>query len=88
MHQIERSPDGRNNNKFDLREMLRCDIVSKILIIGTVGCFFAMAVKSIEMSIQGLAYSYNFNLIIVGFSNIFGFLAAGKSQCIQLTLSQ
>jgi hypothetical protein len=49
MHQIERNSDARDNNKFDLRLMLRCDIVSKILIQGVVGCFYAMAIKSIEL---------------------------------------
>jgi hypothetical protein len=88
MHQVERNLDDRNNNKFDLREMLNCDMVSRVLIIGILGCFHSMAIKSTEMSIQALAYSYNFNLIIVAFSNIFDFMSAGKSQCMQVTLSR
>jgi hypothetical protein len=79
MLQIESDPSGKKN-KFDPREMLRCDIVTKIIIIGMVGTFYTMAAKSIELSIQSLEYSYNFNLLIVGVSNVFGFVSASNFQ--------
>jgi hypothetical protein len=46
LSQAQWNPDG-SHNKFDLREILRWDIVSKILIIGTVGCFYTMSIRSI-----------------------------------------
>lgn len=63
-------------NKFDLRELLSCDIFTKILIIGVAGFLYTLAGSSIDLSIQNLNYSYNFNLFIIGVSNIFGFLSA------------
>ena len=65
-------------NKFDLRELLSCDILTKVIIIGLAGCFYTLAGTSIDLSIQNLNYSYNFNLLIMGLSNIFGFVSACK----------
>lgn len=74
MLQIEKS--SNDTRKFDYTEILRRDIIIKIAIIGVVGCFYTMANRSIEMSIQNLHYSYNFNLLIIGVSNICGYFSA------------
>ena len=65
-------------NRFDLRELLNCDILSKVVIIGLAGCFYTLAGTSIDLSIQNLNYSYNFNLLVMGLSNICGFFSACK----------
>jgi hypothetical protein len=44
-----------------------------------------MDIKGIELSIQSLEYSFNFNLFIVGISNIFGFASASKDPEMQYT---
>lgn len=63
-------------NKFDLRELLNCDIITKIIIIGLGGCFYTLTNSAMDLSIQNLNNSYNFNLLIMGLSNICGFLSA------------
>lgn len=77
MREIE--AEGREVGKFELREVLKWEVLSSVLIIGLAGCFFSMSQKALELSLQTLHYSYNFNLLLVGCSNIFGFLAASNS---------
>lgn len=55
---------------------MRCDIFQKILIISTAGFFYYLAARSIDLSIQSLEYSYEFNLFIVGLANTLGFVSA------------
>lgn len=58
--------------------MIRCDIFIRIVIIGVVGFFYNIAVKSIELSVQNLKNSYNLNLLIIGLSNIWGYVTASS----------
>lgn len=66
-------------NKFDLRELWNCDIMTKVIIIGFAGLLYTLTNASIDLSIQNLNNSYNFNLLIMGLSNICGFLSACNS---------
>lgn len=80
MLQIEHRLKGANN--FSIGEIMRCDIFQKVAIIGLAGCFYHMCSKSIDLSIQSLEFSYNFNLFVVGLSNICGFATASKDLSI------
>ena len=66
-------------NKFDLRELLNCDIITKIIIIGLAGSMYTLTNSGMDLSIQNLNNSYNFNLLIMGLSNVCGFLSACNS---------
>jgi hypothetical protein len=61
-------------------EIMEWDIFFKAVIIGLAGFSYLIVSKSIELSIQDLKYSYNFNLFIVGVSNLCGFLSASNCQ--------
>ena len=86
MLQIEHSP--RRANIFTLKDLMRCDILQAVMILGLTGCFIQMVTKSIQLSIQSLQYSYNFNLFVIGLSNLLGYLTASNSFFIQFTSSE
>jgi hypothetical protein len=68
-------------------EIMEWDIFFKAVIIGLAGFSYLIVSKSIELSIQDLKYSYNFNLFIVGVSNLFGFISASNFQLTKFTSS-
>lgn len=55
---------------------MNCHIVTNVLILGILGCFYNMAGSSIDLSIQSLKLSYNKNLFMVGASKIVGYILA------------
>lgn len=59
-----------------MRELIRCDIFTNIVVLGLVGLFYGLVGTTIDLSIQGLKLSYNFNLLIIGFSNLIGYFTA------------
>jgi hypothetical protein len=65
-----------------VEELLRCDIWSTVIILGVIGIFYLMAGASIDYSIQNLKLSYNANLIIIGTSNIIGFISVSNASII------
>jgi hypothetical protein len=61
---------------------MKCHIIEAIIILGLLGMFQSMAGSSIDLSLQSLKLSYNFNLALVGASNIVGYLTASTVNSI------
>lgn len=81
----------KRHGSFNIKEILRGDIMKAIILIGLSAALYQMAIKSIQLSIQSLESSYNFNLFIGGIANICGFLTASKyvmTKFISLRQSQ
>jgi hypothetical protein len=76
---MERIESGRcRQSNFNIWAIVRWDVMRAVVVIGLAGASYQMAYKSIELSMQSLEFSYNFNLFVLGISGVCGFSAASK----------
>jgi hypothetical protein len=61
---------------------MKCHIIKAIIILGLLGMFYTLAGSSIDLSLQSLKLSYNFNLALVGVFNIVGYITASTVHSI------